>query len=161
MTINDCLWYSIFLKMNPLIIQPTEHTPKVIFDIEKLQKGKHIFEISGESRPEDAKIFYEPILKWLEDFKKYLRALDNAGDNRMRKIRLIFKMIYFNSSSAKYLFDIIQKMEEIIKQCHNANIKILWLYNSKDEDIFDTGEEFRGMTSIPFDLEVLKPGEAI
>ena len=148
--------------MNPLIIQPTEYTPKVVFDIEKLQKGKHIFEISGESRPEDVKVFYEPLLIWLDELRSYLKAFeDKAHDNRHRKIRLKFNLVYFNSSSAKYLFDIIQKMEEINKHGHNANIKIVWLYNPRDVDMLEAGEEFKGMTSVPFELSALNPGETI
>lgn len=148
--------------MKPLIIPPTEHTPKVVFDIETLQKGKHIFEISGESMPEDVQSFYEPLLQWLDELQSYLKAFeDKAHDNRQRKIRLKFNLVYFNSSSAKYLFDIIQKMEEINKRGHNANIKIVWLYNPKDVDMLEAGEEFKSMTSIPFELSALKAGETI
>lgn len=147
--------------MNNLIIQPTDHTPKVVFDFEKLQKGKHIFEISGESKPEDVESFYKPVLHWMDELRTNLKAFeDKAHDNRMRKIRLKFKMNYFNSSSAKYLYDIIRKMEEIQEHCHNASIKIVWIYHPKDLDMLDAGEEFKSMTSLPFEFSALKPGEA-
>lgn len=147
--------------MNPLIIPPTEHTPKIAFDIEKIVKGKHVFEISGESKPEDVKAFYGPVLKWLDEAKSYLKAFEKRKiENHKRKIRLVFKMEYFNSSSAKYLFDIIQEMEDIECSCQNTGVKIVWIYDPKDDDIRESGMEFKNMTSLPFDLATLKPGES-
>lgn len=147
--------------MNNLIIQPTEHTPEIVFDVENLLKGKYIFEISGESKPEDVQSFYEPVLRWIDELRNNLKAFeDKAHDNRKRKIRLKFKMAYFNSSSAKFLYDIVRKMEEIQEHCHNASIKIVWIYHPKDLDMLDAGEEFKSMTTIPFELSMLKPGES-
>ena len=146
--------------MTTLNIAPTEYTPKVIFDFEKLVKGKYIFEISGESKPEDVREFYDPLLKWLDDLQHNLKTFEEvAGDNRKRKIRLKFRMDYFNSSTAKYFFDIIQKMEEIQTHCHNANIKIIWIYHPKDIDMKESGEEFQSMTKVPFEISVWKEGE--
>lgn len=146
--------------MEPLNIPPTEHTPEVVFDIEKIEKGKHVFEVSGESKPEDVKSFYEPVLGWLDALRNYLKAYeDKAQENHKRKIRLKFRMNYFNSSSAKYLFDIIQKMEEINKYCHNTNVKIIWLYHPGDTDMLESGEEFKSMTRLPFNLSAIHPGE--
>ena len=148
--------------MNPLIIPPTEHSPKIVFDIEKLVKGKHVFEISGESKPEDVKAFYDPILHWLDEAKSYLQAFEKRNfDNHKRKIRIKFKMDYFNSSSAKFLFDIIQKLEKISKTCHHVSIKIVWLFASQDRDMQESGEEFKSMTSLPFEITTLLPRDTI
>lgn len=147
--------------MNPLIIPSTEQTPAINFDVEKLLKGKHVFEISGESMPENVQEFYEPVIQWLIDLQKYMKTIeDKANDSRQRKIRLKFKMDYFNSSSAKYLFDIIQKLEQLKHSCHNVNVKIIWLYHPADNDMLEAGEEFKSMTGLPFELSALQPGEA-
>lgn len=98
--------------MTTLNIPPTEHTPKILFDFENLEKGEYIFEISGESKPEDVKEFYAPVLNWLDNLQKELKIYQQADDTRKRKIRMKFRMDYFNSSSAKLLFDIIQKMKK-------------------------------------------------
>ena len=47
-------------SIKELIIEKTSSSPKVILDC-----NKNIFEISGESRPNDPAGFYGRILKWL------------------------------------------------------------------------------------------------
>ena len=48
--------------MDKLKIEPTTFTPEVTFDVEK-----RVFEISGESRPQDSREFYGPIITWLNE----------------------------------------------------------------------------------------------
>ena len=48
--------------MEKLIVESSYKYPKIVFDPEN-----NIFEISGHSVPENAKITYEPILKWISD----------------------------------------------------------------------------------------------
>ncbi|MCI5054469.1 MAG: DUF1987 domain-containing protein, partial [Flavobacteriales bacterium] len=84
--------------MNKLSIESTESSPKVLLDPESFY-----FEISGESRPEDVRKFYEPVLSWMDDFNGYLGQV-TAGGQKAVVFNFIFE--YFNSSSAKYIMDI-------------------------------------------------------
>ena len=51
--------------MKALIIKGTEFSPQITFNPELLK-----FEISGESRPEDAGKLYGIVLEWLEEYLK-------------------------------------------------------------------------------------------
>lgn len=126
--------------MQSIKIEHTEDSPLVILDHEN-----NIFEISGESRPENAGIFYEPILKWLNDYKNYLFWLK---ENYQAEPKVIFKfsLEYFNSTSAKFLLDVLCVLSVIKKE--GANITIQWHYDEMDEDILDSGKELAIMADV-------------
>lgn len=148
--------------MESLIINATETTPGIVFDCEKLVHGKYIFEINGESRPEDVTLFYTPVIKWLNEYEKFLLTLRNkTGNIHKRKIRFKFRLQYFNSSSAKYFLDILRVLYRIHSVTSLADIKVIWVYDPNDEDIYDSGLEFKQLTDIPFQLSALKSGETI
>jgi len=125
--------------MVALIINPTQYTPRVIFDPEA-----GTYEIVGESRPEDVRSFYGPIIDWLDEFKEYLSANEEAGKKYDFKIVLE----YFNSTSAKFVLDILMKLDEFLVEGHE--FKIDWHYEEIDEDMRESGEEFDKLTSVPF-----------
>ena len=69
---NDYTYFEIKISVNEyimrkLIIDQTENSPKVILD-----PDKKIFEISGESRPPDVPLFYDEILRWLDEYTLHL-----------------------------------------------------------------------------------------
>ena len=49
--------------MEKIILDPTNETPKVVLD-----KDSSMFEISGNSLPEDVNSFYTPILTWFDEY---------------------------------------------------------------------------------------------
>ncbi|HQK37835.1 MAG TPA: SiaC family regulatory phosphoprotein, partial [Bacteroidales bacterium] len=51
--------------MEPLIITGTDEIPTVILD-----KEKNLFEISGQSIPEEAISFYSPVIDWFEEYSQ-------------------------------------------------------------------------------------------
>ncbi len=147
--------------MESLIIPATEITPTIKFDVENLIKGKYIFEITGESRPENVMHYYVPVIDWLERYKLHVLSLKTIADYMQKiKIRLKFRLDFFNSSSAKYFFDILQKLEEINKLSSIADVKVIWIYEEEDEDIYEAGLEFKELTSLPFQLSSLRVGES-
>jgi len=46
--------------MEPLIIEATPKTPKVVFD-----PNENLYEISGRSLPENVVKTYDPVIKWI------------------------------------------------------------------------------------------------
>ena len=60
--------------MDRINIKATTNTPKVILDPERM-----IYEISGESRPKDVPKFFQPILRWLDEFGKMLEEQKDAS----------------------------------------------------------------------------------
>ncbi len=126
--------------MTPLIIESTDLTPFVRF-----QPDKYEFEISGESRPENVRKFYEPIIDWIDDYKEHLnRKKTNANEKLVFK----FRFEYFNSSSAKFLTSLINRLDIISQEV--MPIEIEWYYDAPDEDMKSSGEEFSKLVKIPF-----------
>jgi hypothetical protein len=126
--------------MNSLIVEPTELTPGVRFIPSTFE-----FEISGESRPENVRKFYEPLMEWLDQYKVWLKS-NKPGSTG--KLVFKFKFQYFNSTSAKFLTSIIARLDAISKEI--MPLEIEWYYDTPDVDMKNSGEEFSKMFSLPF-----------
>lgn len=134
--------------MEALILEGTDNTPKIHFDAQN-----YSFELSGESRPEDVRKFYDPILAWLDQFNSFLHFQTKSATD-IKEVAFAFKLEYFNSSSAKYIMDVMSKLSDIQKNCSNVSIIINWFYDEMDEDMKEAGEEFQKITNIPFKYHV-------
>lgn len=121
--------------MNQLIIQETEDTPKINFNVDK-----NIFEISGRSYPDNVFLFYEPVFAWL----------NNYANNPKKITNFIFKLDYFNTASAKILFDILMILDNIHTQGNTVEIK--WFYKKEDEDMKEAGESYIKLVKSPIDV---------
>lgn len=120
--------------MNALIIEPSDFSPKVILD-----PTKNIFELSGESRPENTSKFYLPIIQWLEQYQTVLYwEKDKFGQETSRVFE--FKFDYFNSTSAKFIMDVLMQLDKMAMEGYNIHAK--WHYDKRDEDMKESGEEF-------------------
>ena len=129
--------------MDSLIINQTDDSPQVTFDI-----NTNRFIISGESRPENAGKFYGPVLKWIEEFEAILYWRKNELGNDT-PVTFVFKLDYFNSTSAKYIADIISLIKKLI--AGNYKINIEWHYDKRDDDLLDAGKEFSEIYDVNFD----------
>ncbi len=129
--------------MKPLIIKGTEYSPQITFNPKLLK-----FEISGESRPEDAGKLYGLALRWLEE---YFSEITNAKESRQPlQIRFEFNLQYFNTVSAKYVLEILRILH--FSNSEGADIIVRWYYKAKDEDMKESGEEFAKLINIPFEF---------
>lgn len=124
--------------MDPLIIEATSKSPAVILDA-----AQRKFEFEGESRPENATKFYEQITNWLEQYLTSPAA--SAGENNFN-----FKITYCNSTSSKYIFELLKNLEAYSKK--GVNIKINWFYDKRDFDIKETGDDLADMLELPFNI---------
>lgn len=131
--------------MNNLIIEPTSTSPKVIFDY-----GRNLFEISGESRPEDVHKFYRPILQWLDDFGQ---DLSKQKDSNI-PYEFNFNFEYFNSSSAKFILDFCKKLNTLRSAGNNIIVK--WHYEEDDDDMHEVGHEMSRISKLPFEFIEIK-----
>ncbi len=132
--------------MDNLKIEETEFTLGVSFDLDT-----HKLEFKGESRPENCFEFYDPIIKWLDNYVNYLYYITGESKNLKLTINIDFKIIYFNSTSAKFLLDIIMLLSKINK-INNVTMNYNWYYKKLDEDIKESGEEFSNISDIPFNF---------
>jgi hypothetical protein len=131
--------------MEELKIEPTEKSPRVHFDPDN-QK----FELEGNSRPEDVRNFYFPII---EKLRKYFdNILENGTQDFYQEnpVKFVFKLEYFNSSSAKFISDIFVLIGNYSKK--GINVKIYWYFDEGDEDMMEVGEDFSEMIDIPFQM---------
>lgn len=111
----------------------TDDTPKVILDA-----TERMFEISGNSMPEDATKFYNPIKEWLTEYV----------NNPAERTELICKIDYFNSSSSRKFADLLMILEPI----KDDNLIVIWYYDEEDRLMENKGREFESLFGIPFKL---------
>jgi len=127
--------------MEKLIISPTVFTPRVILDHEE-----HLIEIEGESRPQDVREFYYPILEWMNDFSEKLLSSD---DNR-KPVIASFNFNYFNSASAKCILDICKILAKL--RSDNIDASARWHYVKGDDDMLEAGMEMAQIVKMPFEF---------
>ena len=128
--------------MEKFIIEPTANSPRIVLDPEK-----RTFEFSGESRPENVRKFYLPVLEWLEAYTGSLEALQD--DERKFDLQCQFNFEYFNSTSAKYILDIFKSLNTI--NALGVGLDIKWLYEEDDEDMLEVGQEMSRMSKLSFE----------
>lgn len=127
--------------MEKLIINPTVFTPGVILDHEE-----HSIEIEGESRPQDVREFYVPILEWMNDFSETLLR----SDDKSKPVIANFNFNYFNSGSAKCILDICKILAKL--RSDNIDVSARWHYVKGDDDMLEAGMEMAQIVKLPFDF---------
>jgi hypothetical protein len=128
--------------MEKLIFEPTANSPRIVLDPENRN-----FEFSGESRPENVRKFYLPILEWLEAYTAEQDKL--RDDERTFGLLCQFNFEYFNSTSAKYILDIFKSLNAI--SALGIGLEIKWLYEEDDEDMLEVGQEMSRMSKLSFE----------
>ena len=124
--------------MENLDIPATSRTPHVSFDF----TGHH-FKIKGESYPEDVTEFYGPVFAALDG---YLSKLGKGG------CRFDFELIYLNSSSAKAIMMMMDKLDAAAG--NGASVDVVWYYDKEDDTMQELGEEFgEDLANAKFHLE--------
>lgn len=111
--------------MERLYIEETKSSPEVDFNPEM-----GVLKIKGQSYPENAFKFYEPLFDWI----------DNYFELNNEEVRLDIILIYLNTSSTKCLMDIIYKFEQAAQD--GRKVKINWYYKSNNRNILECGKEF-------------------
>lgn len=99
-----------------------------------------ILEIEGRSITEDPFTFWQPLLEWVETYTKHPAS----------KTEVIIYMEYSNSSSNKYINELLRKLEE----CHRktSSVRVTWRYEQDDESIYQLGRDFESMLHVPFEF---------
>jgi hypothetical protein len=122
--------------METINIISTEDTPNVVLD-----PANNHFEISGRSLPEDVVVFYQPVMKWLDELEK----------SPIANMVLNIKLEYFNTASSKLILDILLKLEEIFQ--NGTPVKVIWHFLASDSDMKEAGEEYSEIVGLPFELK--------
>ncbi|AHK79987.1 Fe-S oxidoreductase [Ectothiorhodospira haloalkaliphila] len=110
---------------NRLYIPASPDTPEVDFDFEACH-----LRLRGESYPESAVAFYHDILERTRAF------LEGCKDT---EIQVTIELKYFNSSSTKMLFNLVDMLNySIVRGNH---IRLNWIHDEDDETILEFGQE--------------------
>ncbi len=127
--------------MKNFICRPTDYTPEII-----LSPEENRFLFAGKSAPEDVRELYYPVIEWMKEFAEELRQGHDYSD----KNPLLMKMDleYFNSSSAKFLFDIFSYLKEISES--GVPVEVEWHYDEEDTDLREAGEDLSLLCDLPF-----------
>ena len=121
--------------MESIFIRETEATPRIDF-----RPVDGLLIINGRSHPENAKIFYGPLIEWCENYTK------DPPDKTILRIQLE----HFNTISSKSLLDVFRTLQPIQKL--EKKLEVEWYYESDDEELLDAGQTYQEITGLPFNM---------
>ena len=119
--------------MEPLLIEPTHNSPKIILD-----QANNKFEISGRSLPENIVVFYNPIREWLNIYAK----------NPNPETNFEIKLTYYNSATFKVLSGIFQTLSKIYNE--GFEVTIYWYHEKEDTEFKEEVDYLFEMVDVPF-----------
>jgi hypothetical protein len=122
--------------MDMIDLPATDKTPAIRF-----VPKDGVLEISGCSIHENADRFFKPLLDNMEAYA--------AAPARQTSVRLA--LTYFNSSSAKYLLDVLKMLDEAHVR-GTSQVLLTWEYEEGDLDMQEAGEDFIGLLEMPVKL---------
>ena len=123
--------------MRELYIEKTKSTPEVRFDPQNNKLA-----INGQSYPENAFKFYEPIFAWLEEY------LQDARQGVV--LEFYYYMPYINTSSSKCIMMLLEKLENAHKRGQAVSVR--WYYDAENEMALECAEEFKEDLTLPFQI---------
>lgn len=126
----------------PYITEATKTTPLTCVDY---KTGRVM--IKGRSSPENTMEFYDP----------FLEAIAVLGESDHQDIKASFKLIYFNTSSARCIYLIIKELKTLLEK--GKNVRINWYAEEDDEDMIDTAEDFQDIIGIEFNIKIYSASE--
>jgi len=127
--------------MNTLSLPGTHNTPRIYFSPEENK-----FEITGKSAPEDVRGLYYPVVDWMTSFVSEVREKRSFSQGNPLILRL--DLDYFNSSSAKFIYDIIVSLRDL--KDFGVPVIVEWYYDYDDIDMCEAGEDMASLSRVEF-----------
>lgn len=135
--------------MQKLFIEPTDLTPLINFS-----PDENIFIISGISSPEDVRALYYPVIDWVKTFVDDIIEGTVRVFHKGTPVRMHIDLSYFNSSSAKFLFDIFTELKRL--KSSEVPVMVEWIYEAEDIDMKEAGSDIAELVEMEFTY-VVKP----
>jgi len=129
--------------MDKLLISPTPVTPEIRFSPEE-----NIFLISGTSSPEDVRAMYYPVLEWIKQFIEEILEGRYTAWSAENPVVLKVDLYYFNSSSAKFYYDIFLELKRLSLSGIPVNIE--WYFDEEDTDMQEAGADISLLVDMEF-----------
>jgi hypothetical protein len=135
--------------MQKLYIQSTSTTPEIDFS-----PRENIFIIRGTSAPEDVRALYYPVIEWIRLLIDDILEGEITQYSASSPLKIQTDLDYFNSSSAKFLYDIFTEL----KRLPDSGIPVIvdWLFEADDTDQKEAGADIAYMVGMVFNF-VEKP----
>lgn len=122
--------------MESLHIAATKSTPEVDFHQEENR-----LRFSGQSYPENAFKFYEPIFDWVD------QCLEQLGTE---PFVIEMRLPYMNTSSTKCFMMMLEKFDEAFAE--GKPVSLYWFHDPENENELECAEEFKEDLSLPFHI---------
>jgi hypothetical protein len=100
--------------------------------------------LTGTSIPENSEEVYRPVLNWL---KAYAAKPAN-------KTNMDVRLDYFNTSSSKFLMEILRLLKQIKESGHPVGIR--WFYYEDDPDMLEAGQDFMDIVGMDMEMVILE-----
>ncbi len=126
--------------MNTLKIEATTFTPEINFDIDN-----NILSFLKVSKPANAIEFYKPVFEFIDHFEK-----SKVKSKVIKELIIDFKFDYFNTATAKIIYELLAKFKRIQEQ--GVGIIINWYYHPDDEDLLEEGEIMSEAVDLSFNF---------
>lgn len=126
--------------MDNLNIKATKSSPEIC-----LNADDGILKFIGKSRPEDAMLFYGPVIEWIKEYVSKPQP----------QTTIVFNLEYFNSSTTKIFKTILENLKKI--EMSDKELICEWYYQHEDEDMLEVGEELASLYHLPFSFIPYKP----
>jgi len=131
------------MSIQKLYINPTNVTPEVNFSPEE-----NIFFIRGISSPEDVRSLYYPVIEWVKKYIDVLLRVRSTGYTLKSPLKFSTDLLYFNSSTAKFLYDIFLELKRLIPS--GIPFIIEWFYEEDDLDQKEAGSDISLLVGLEF-----------
>jgi hypothetical protein len=129
--------------MQKLHIKPTDITPEIHFS-----PKENIFIIRGVSSPEDGRALYFPVIEWIREYINELMEIEHNRYTSDFPLRFRTDLLYLNSSSAKFLYDIYLELKRLIP--FGIPFVVEWLYDEEDIDLKEAGSDIALLAGLEF-----------
>jgi hypothetical protein len=131
------------IPMQKLFIEQTRATPEIT-----LSPDENIFLIKGNSTPEDVRALYYPVIEWIKIFIDDALKGKYTLYTRENPLRFRMDLMYYNSSSAKFFYDIFTELKRL--NAANVPLVVEWFYDLDDPDQKEAGEDIAYMAGMEF-----------
>lgn len=130
--------------MNSLKIESTTFTPEINFDVENNKLS-----FLKVSKPANAITFYKPVFDFIDNFEKV-----KVKSKVVQELVIDFKFDYFNTATAKVIYELLNRFQRIHKQ--GVGVVINWYYHPEDDDLLEEGEIMAEALDLKFNFKEME-----
>ena len=99
--------------------------------------------ITGNSIPENADAFFQPLHDWVEEFHKNFEG----------KVTFRVFMTYFNTATIRHIISLMRRLIHY----YGADLTIEWAFERGDEEIRDRGQDISEVVRFTFVFDEVRP----